>query len=397
MFRSIPPTGTQIRFKEIFSSFFCSFDRDRSSEKFKRELCEYFQVRNCFLVSSGRAALTLILRALKKNRDKNEVIIPAYTCFSVPSAIAKAGLKISLCDISTKTLNLDPEKLFSLINKNTLAVLPVYHFGLSHDISEIVNLCRKQDIYIIEDVAQGMGAKFQNKYLGTFGDLSFFSLGRGKNITTVEGGIILCHEEEISLLLQEELLNLEKNIGFEYFLKMFLYKIFIHPYLYWLPEKIPSLEIGVSKFSLEFDLSSLSEYQAQLGIYLLWRLEEINSIRIKNAQYLIRALKDWDKVSLLSSSPEAYSVYLRLPILFKDSNERKKVYHSLRSKNLGVSKMYPTSLDKIPGIENYLVPNHLDLFNSDFVEKNILTLPTHQFLRQADLDKIIQATRKGGS
>jgi perosamine synthetase len=396
MFRSIPPTGTHIRFKEIFLGLFHSLFKNQSSEKFKREFYEYFQVRDCFLVSSGRAAFTLILKALKKTSEKDEVIIPAYTCFSVPSAIARAGLKISLCDISVKTLNLDPEKLSSLINKNTLAVLPVYHFGLSHDISEIVNLCRKQDIYIIEDVAQGMGAKFQNKYLGTFGDLSFFSLGRGKNITTVEGGIILCQEEEISLLLQEELLNLKKDIGFEYFLKMFFYKIFIHPYLYWLPEKIPSLEIGVSKFSPEFDLSSLSEYQAQLGIYLLGRLEEINLSRIKNAQYLIMALKNLEKISLLSSSPEAYSVYLRLPILYKDSSEREKVYHSLRRKNLGVSKMYPTSLDKIAGIKSYLAPNHSELSNSNFVEKNILTLPTHQFLGQADLDKIIEVIRKGG-
>jgi perosamine synthetase len=168
MFKSIPPAGTRIRLQEIVSSLFYSVFEKQSTEKFRSKICEYFQVRDCFLVSSGRAALTLILKALKKISDKEEVIIPAYTCFSVPSAVARAGLKISLCDISLETLDLDLKKLPPLINKNTLAVLPAYHFGLSHDISEIVNLCRKQGIYVIEDVAQGMGAKFGKRYLGTY-------------------------------------------------------------------------------------------------------------------------------------------------------------------------------------------------------------------------------------
>ncbi|MFH0931888.1 MAG: hypothetical protein V1890_08135, partial [Candidatus Zixiibacteriota bacterium] len=87
--------------------------------------------------------------------------------------------------------------------------------------------------------------------------------------------------------------------------------------------------------------------------------------------------------------------YLRLPILFKDSAEREKAFRSLRRKSLGASKMYPTSLEKIPGIESYLVPDSSDLSNSKSVERTLLTLPTHQFLRENDLPKIIQVIREG--
>ena len=393
MFKLIPPAGTKIKFKEIFSSL---FSEDRADERFKQELCNYFKVKDCFLISSGRAALTLILKVLKKMRAKDEVIIPAYTCFSVPSAIAKAGLKICLCDISLETFDLDVQKLSKLINKNTLAVLPVYHFGLAHDIFEIIKLCRNNSVFVIEDVAQGMGARFGNKYLGTSGDLSFFSLGRGKNITTIEGGVILSQNEEISFLLKDEIINLKKENSIEFFLKTLFYKIFLNPRLFWIPEKIPALELGESKFSLEFDLFSLSEYQAGLGSYLLQRLDEINQVRIKNALDLISALKDSNKISILPSSKDAYSIYLRLPILFKDSTEREKAFQLLKRKNLGASKMYPTSLEKISGIESYLVPDSSDFLNSDLLEKTLLTLPTHQFLSKNDLNEIIKVIGEEG-
>jgi perosamine synthetase len=393
MFRSIPPAGTKLEFKEIFYSLFSG---NQAGEKFSKELEEYFGVKDCFPVSSGRAALTLILKALNKIADRDEVIIPAYTCFSVPSAIAKAGLKISLCDICLETLNFDVQKLSKLINKKTLAVLPVYHFGLAHDISGIIKLCRENSVFVIEDVAQGMGAKFGNRYLGAFGDAGFFSLGRGKNITTIEGGVILSQSEEISLLLKEELLNLEKESSIEFFWKSLVYKIFLNPRLFRIPEKIPALELGESKFSLDFDLFLLSEYQAKLGSFLLKRLDEINQIRIKNARYLISALKDFDRISLPPTSKEAYSIYLRLPILFKDSTEREKAFQSLRRKNLGTSRMYPTSLEKIPGIGSYLMSGSSDLLNSNSVERILLTLPTHQFLSKNNLTEIIKAIREGG-
>jgi perosamine synthetase len=387
MFRSIPPAGTKLKFREIFSSFLAEV---QSGERFRKELREYFQVRDCFLLSSGRAALTLLLKVLHKISDKDEVIIPAYTCFSVPSAIAKAGLKICLCDVSLETLDLDPHRLSRLINKNTLAVLPVYHFGLAHDISSLIKLCRDKDVFIIEDVAQGMGARFENKYLGSLGDVAFLSLGRGKAITTIEGGIILSQSEEISLLLQKELSNLKKEDGSNFFIKALFYKIFLNPYLFWMPEIIPAFKLGESKFSLDFNLFSISEYQTRLGACLLNRLEEINQIRVKNAQYLISSLRGLDRISLPPSPREAYSIYLRLPIIFEDSTEREKAYHSLNRKHLGASTMYPTSLEKIPGIESYCADNSLDLSNSHALVRGLLTLPTHQGVRERDLERIIR-------
>jgi len=95
---------------------------NRLSEEFK----DYFGVGSVFFVSSGRAALYLILQALKSLSPKQQVVIPAYTCFSVPSAIVKAGLKVTLCDVDPETFDFDRNQLEKTIGQDTLCVIPTH-------------------------------------------------------------------------------------------------------------------------------------------------------------------------------------------------------------------------------------------------------------------------------
>jgi dTDP-4-amino-4,6-dideoxygalactose transaminase len=81
-------------------------------------------VRHAFLLSSGRAALTVLLQALRREPGRREVVIPAYTCFSVPSAIARAGLTVRLCDVDPKTLDLDLNALVRLDLSRVVAIVP---------------------------------------------------------------------------------------------------------------------------------------------------------------------------------------------------------------------------------------------------------------------------------
>ena len=98
--------------------------------KRESEIREYFGSESVFLVSSGKAALVLILHALSSLRSRRKVLIPAYTCYSVPSAIVRSGLEIVLCDVNPDTLDFNYDRLEFLADEETLCVIPTHLFGI---------------------------------------------------------------------------------------------------------------------------------------------------------------------------------------------------------------------------------------------------------------------------
>jgi dTDP-4-amino-4,6-dideoxygalactose transaminase len=118
-------------------------------------------------------------------------VIPAYTCFSVPAAVLKAGLRPVLCDINPSTFDFDHALLERTLNGNTLCVVAHHLFGIPSNIERVRALSRARGIFVVEDAAQAMGVESHGRSLGTLGDVGLFSLGRGKAITCGSGGIIV--------------------------------------------------------------------------------------------------------------------------------------------------------------------------------------------------------------
>src|SRR5947209_10297976 len=116
--RTLPPAATPIGVTEIVSGV-CGIFRGRTElDRFQSELKEHFGVKHCFLVSSGKAAFTLILLALKELfPDRDEVVIPAFTCYSVPSSVVRAGLRIRLCDLRPDSLDFDFAQLSAMLSE----------------------------------------------------------------------------------------------------------------------------------------------------------------------------------------------------------------------------------------------------------------------------------------
>ena len=156
--RIIPPAAAPVDLKALFYGVAGFFNEEEYLKRLEREVRDYFNVKHVFLVSSGKAALTVILNALKSlSPERDEVLIPAYTCFSVPSAIKKAGLKVALCDIDTKTFDFQQGLLKKAINKKTLCVMPNHLFGIPSDVKGIIDVCKGKGIFVLEDAAQAMG------------------------------------------------------------------------------------------------------------------------------------------------------------------------------------------------------------------------------------------------
>lgn len=380
--RVIPPAASPIPAKCLLYGFLGLFLGKRSLEKREEELRRHFGIKHVFLFSSGKAALTVILTVLKSlSPDKDEVLIPAYTCFSVPSAVVKAGLRVSLCDIDPTNFDFDYRSLEEAISERTLCVVPDHLFGIPADMDRITALCRAKGVFVIEDAAQAMGGSYRGKRLGTLGDVGFFSLGRGKNLTCGSGGIIVTNSDHIAKKIGEQYDCLEGPSQIETlkeFLKVLLLALFIRPSLYWFPAGLPFLRLGETIFYRDFPLKRLSGMQA--GLLENWqvRLSESNEARRKAARWLIDALR--------LEKPDDDIAYLRLPVMALNHESRERVLSLSREKGLGVSAMYPTPINEIEELKEQFRGASFPAAKE--VSQRILMIPTHQLLPQSDRERI---------
>ena len=383
--RTIPPAAASLCVKDLARGLAGLFYSKSYHVKLEHEVKEYFQVKHVFLASSGKAALTIILRALKSlSPEKREVVIPAYTCYSVPSAIVKAGLTVSLCDITSSTFDFELSLLKETLNEKTLCVIPDHLFGIPSDMDGIMSLAAKQGAFVVEDAAQAMGGMRQGKKLGTIGDVGFFSLDRGKNVTSGSGGIIITSSDRIAAAIEREYTSLEEPRAAENvleFLKAFMLVLFIRPSLYWLPAGLPFLRLGETIFYRDFKIKKFSGIQA--GLMRNWRarLEASNQARKDNAEYFCKGMG-------LNISDGSSTPFLRLPILAVDRDIRNSIYALSRERGIGLSRMYPASVNKIREIEDQFFGKTYPTASE--VAERILTLPTHEFLSDQDKRTLVQ-------
>jgi perosamine synthetase len=152
--------------------------------------------RFALALSSGTAAIHTALLAARIGPG-DEVIVTPYSWAQSVAPVLFTGATPVFADINPRTLTLDPESVRKRISPRTRAILPVHLFGHPADISQLEELARKAGALIISDAAHAMGARIDGAPIGTFGNISCFSLGRGKLISAGEGGIITTNDEDI--------------------------------------------------------------------------------------------------------------------------------------------------------------------------------------------------------
>ena len=185
-------------FKEGGVLFAHGFDKLRKKyhiREFEKNCEKYFKVKKCLAVSSGTAAIKIGLKALGV-KEGDEVITQAFNFIATIEAILDLKARPIIVNVNN-TLNMDPKELEKSITKKTKAVIPVHMLGFSAQMSEIQKICRKKNIKILEDNCEAVGAKYNNKFLGTLGHMGIFSFDYGKMLTTGEGGLILTNDSKL--------------------------------------------------------------------------------------------------------------------------------------------------------------------------------------------------------
>jgi len=260
-----------------------------------------------------------------------------------------------------------------------LCIVSTHLFGIPSNVSELKERYGRKGVFIIEDAAQAMGGVFQNRKLGTLGDAGFFSLGRGKNINTGAGGIILTSSDDISGYIQEIYQSLDREPLIEYTInifQVFFQQLFLNPNLYWFPTQLSFLKIGETIFCKDFPMYKLSNFK--IGLLYQWesRLEKFNNQRSITADYYIRNIKFAENRRIYSSK----CPFLRFPVYVNDSEEKKNICKD--NFQYGISPMYPDSINNIEEIKEIFYKSTYP--EAEFVADHLITIPTHCLLKEQD-------------
>ena len=333
-------------------------------KEFEEKFSKFIGTNYACAVNSGTAALHTALRCLEI-KPGSEVIVPAISFMSTASAVIHHNCIPKFCDISIKDYCIDTNDLKKKISNKTKAVIITHFTGNVCNLSEIKKILKKKNIPLIEDCAQAHGSKFNNKKVGSFGDISCFSFYVTKHMTTGEGGVLCFNKkkyERISKMFRNHgLKNRDEHdiVGYNY---------------------------------------RMNEIAALIGIEQLKKVDKINNQRIQNSKYLIKSLKkikqNWFELQQIPNYSKHTFFWLALRIINKKI-KLSKVIKYLSKKGIEVRSRYNYPLYKHPLFLNLKVrgQNYERVFlsESEKLAGNIFGLPNHQKLKKNDLDYIINA------
>ena len=178
-------------------------------KRFEEQFSNYVDRKFGIAVSNGSGALDIVVQALQLGKG-DEVIMPTFTIISPAQSVVRAGAIPVLVDSNPDTWNMDVSQVEAKITTKTKAILVVHIYGLPVDMDPIIALCKKHDLFLIEDAAELIGQTYNGKQCGSFGNISTFSFYPNKQITTGEGGMIVCNNEALA-----ERCRKLRNLAFE--------------------------------------------------------------------------------------------------------------------------------------------------------------------------------------
>ncbi|WP_348268839.1 DegT/DnrJ/EryC1/StrS family aminotransferase [Edaphobacter paludis] len=167
-------------------------------EAFEDVLGEYVGVPHAIAVSSGTAGLHLCIKALGIG-EGDEVIVPSFTFIAAANAIRYERAQPVFVDIDAESLNMSPSCIEQVITPKTRAILVVHTFGRPAEMAAIMDIASRHHLLVIEDACEAIGATYQGRKAGSFGDAAVFAFYPNKQITTGEGGMVVTRQPELAM------------------------------------------------------------------------------------------------------------------------------------------------------------------------------------------------------
>lgn len=336
--------------------------------KFESMFAKKTESRYALGVSNGTSALHLSLVGLGIG-PSDEVIIPDMTFIATANAVILSGATPVLADID-ESLNISAESIEKKITKRTKAVIPVHFAGLACNMDKIMRIAKKNNLYVIEDSAHALGTHYKKKHVGTFGDAGCFSFYPTKNITTIEGGMIITDSKKLASRI-----TALRNHG--------LTRNLMQRNKSSKPWEYDTVEPGYNY--------RLDEVRSALGLAQLARIEKIAVKRIQAAKYYnsrLNGIKGLEIVNYDNEGDHAYHLYI-IRIKKDFGILRDRVHQVLYKKGIRTTVHYKP----IHQFSNF---RKAGLKDSDFVEstkayQECLTLPLFATITRKQQDYVIRS------
>tara|TARA_B100000401_G_scaffold437155_1_gene382104 strand:- start:1001 stop:2155 length:1155 start_codon:yes stop_codon:yes gene_type:complete len=329
--------------------------------------------------NSGSSANLLMLYALKEGKylKNNKVVVPAISWATDLAPVIQLGLDPILCDCNLEDLSVDLEHLEEIFKKDKpAALLFVSILGLVPDMSQLIKLCSKYDVLLLEDTCESMGCEYKGQKLGTFGLASTFSTYFGHHISTIEGGFVSTDDLDLY-----ELLVSMRSHGWDRDLSTKTQKQLQKD---WNISKFNSL---YTFYYSGFNFRS-TDLQAYIGLTQIDKLDDWGLKReanFKSYQNLIN-----NKYWMPYERPNTFISNFAYPVI---SPSRDKIVSDLQKNNVEVRPMISGSMGTQPFyIKAY---GRLELKNASIVDKYGFYIPNHPKLSQKDLEFISEIINKG--
>ena len=325
-------------------------------KNFEKNFSKYIGSKYGLGVANGTDALEIGLKALGINKG-DEVITVSHTAVATVAAIRNVGAKPVIVDIDKDFLHIDPTQAEKAITKKTKAIIAVHLYGQSTDIKKLISICKKNKIYLIEDVSQAHGAKYKGKKLGSFGIIGCFSCYPTKNLGAIgDAGIITTNNKKLF-----EKMKLLREYGWR---KKFLSEIH-----------------GRN--------SRLDELQAGILNVKLKNLNLENKKRLKIANIYENKIKN-KKINFLKR--RNYSSHVFHLFVIKVDN-RSELIKLLSKNHISTGIHYPIPIHMQPGYKNS-IKKIGRLINTEKYANCILSLPMYPELKTKEINKVVSLLNK---
>lgn len=337
--------------------------------KVEELLTESFGLNKVLMTTSATHALELAM-LLIDIKPGDEVIMPSFTFSSTANSVLLRGGKPVFADIEEATLNIDPSSIYKLITDRTKAIVPVHYGGIGCRMDEIMDMAEKHKLYVIEDAAQGVNARYKDKYLGGIGHMGCYSFHSTKNYTSGEGGALLINIKDEKILERADCIRQKGT------------------------DRVKFLKGEVDSYSW-VDIGSSYSPSDILMAMLYSQLEDMDYITSERKRvhgFYTKLLQEYENQGLFSMTKipkECEANYHIFYLLFKNAEARAYVMERLREKNISTAThfvpLHSSAMGRSLGFKSEALPV------TERVGKCVLRLPIYPELSLTELDFIGEA------